>query len=241
VPLRRLIPTVKRTDLGHLRLTQDDLAETVRLVRQLPDAEILIESDNYVLDDVREDLPKIGPRVSSFIVRARRPKGSGMSDVLTAQLARKGCEIVATDPDLRTEGLIEALRTVSRTRRRMPSWLQAFYRPIWGPAGAAEPPLALLLTIPVLVAGVVAVISIERAGRGHSGPPIPWPASLFAAIAMLMLLAGLVLGRALSKTVIFTATAAETPTWWQQHRSDIAIAAGAGLIFYLLGLLTPRP
>ena len=229
MPLRRLIPTVKRTDLGHLRLTQDDLAEMVRLVRQLPDAEILIESDNYVLDDVREDLPKIGPRVSNFTVRARRPQGSGMSDVLTAQLATKGCEIVATDPDLTTEGLIEALRTLTQPRRRLPAWLRLLYRPIRGTSAEQVVLLCVVIAVSYTIFTVPAL--------GAQRPPIPWPSSLIAGIIALPVLAALALGRALSKTVIFTATAAETPTFWQQHRADIAINVIVGFAFLGLGLL----
>ena len=69
MPLQRLTPVIDRTALGHLRLSQDELAEIVRLVQLLPDADVMIESDNYRLYDVRAELPQIGKRVGYFTSR----------------------------------------------------------------------------------------------------------------------------------------------------------------------------
>ena len=58
--LVRLTPLIRTTDLGWLRLSQDDLAHMVRLVGTIEDAEVIIESGGYKLtDDVRTDLPKL--------------------------------------------------------------------------------------------------------------------------------------------------------------------------------------
>ena len=56
MPLRPLKPVVREYDLGDLRLWQDDLAEVVRLMRQLPDTDIRLEADGNELDD-EADLP----------------------------------------------------------------------------------------------------------------------------------------------------------------------------------------
>jgi hypothetical protein len=88
VPLERLAPLVKKYDLGCLRLWQDELAEIVRLVRQLPDVEVRIESDKNLLTDVRADLPQLGQRVSYFSVTATRP---GIGDApLSGHASRSG-------------------------------------------------------------------------------------------------------------------------------------------------------
>jgi hypothetical protein len=72
VPLTRLKATVKSYDLGYLRLWRDDLAEIVRLVRQLDATRVEIHADAYRLDDVETDLPdpRLGPRLSDFSVTA---------------------------------------------------------------------------------------------------------------------------------------------------------------------------
>jgi hypothetical protein len=48
----------------------DDLAEIVRLARELPGAAIRIEADQHTLTDVVQDLPGLGPRLSYFTVTA---------------------------------------------------------------------------------------------------------------------------------------------------------------------------
>ena len=241
VPLEQLTPVIKRTDLGHLRLTQDDLVEIVRLVRKLPGAEVLIESDNNLLSDVAADLPQLGTRVGYIKVRALRPDGThGMAEVLSVNLAKAHCEIIATDPDLTTEGLISALQAATRGRRRLPSWLAAYFR-ILGREPYVSPPIAAVIALGALVAGVLGITSIaQRSQRGITGPLILWPASLFTTIAMLVVLGALALGWSRMRTVIFTATAGRAPTFWQQHRAHIGIDVAVAAAFFGLGWILHR-
>lgn len=115
MPLRPLKPVVREYDLGDLRLWQDDLAEVVRLMRQLPDIDIRLEADGNELDDVA-DLPELGPRVGYFTATASRQQ----VELMKLELSRSSCAITATEPDLETSGAIEAIRTFLSGRRRMP-------------------------------------------------------------------------------------------------------------------------
>jgi hypothetical protein len=44
----------------------------------------------------------------------------------------------------------------------------------------------------------------------------------------------------LTRTVIFTGTHANAPTFWQRYRVEIMIALAISAVFYLLGLFTPH-
>ena len=55
-----------------------------------------------------------------------------------------------------------------------------------------------------------------------------------------IVLGAIVGGFALSRTVLFTSTRPEAPTFWQRNRTAIALHLVAGLVFYLLGFLAPH-
>jgi hypothetical protein len=187
---------VRKYDLGNLRLWQDDLAEVVRLVRQLTDVDIYLEADNNELDDVA-DLPGLGPRVGYFTVVASQPAtvkgGRPPGEVLRLEFSRSGSVITATEPDLETSGVIEAIRAFLAGRRRMPTWTYPLFRdthllltsrsrpPADAPAG---PVLLLLLLASALAVEFLAIVSIPgRHGHGHNAPTYGWPSSLAIAIA----------------------------------------------------------
>jgi hypothetical protein len=229
VPLRSLKPVVRKYDLGNLRLWQDDLAEVVRLVRQLTDVDIYLEADNNELDDVA-DLPGLGPRVGYFTVVASQPatlvavkSGRPPGEVLKPEFSRSGCVITATEPDLETSGVIEAIRAFLAGRRRMPAWTYRLFRdthllltsrsrpPAETPGG---PVLLLLLLAGALAVEIVAILSIAgRHDHGHNAPSFGWPSSLAIAIAMAVVIVGLAAGAVMSTTVIFSATRGQAPTW----------------------------
>jgi hypothetical protein len=101
-------------------------------MRQLTDVDIYLESDSNELDDVA-DLPGLGLRVGYFTVvasqparsvKGRRPPG----EVLKLEFSRGGCVITATEPDLETSGVIEAIRAFLAGHRRMPAWAYPLFR-----------------------------------------------------------------------------------------------------------------
>ena len=253
MPLRPLKPVVRKYDPGNLRLWQDDLAEVVRLVRQLTDVDIYLEADNNELDDVA-DLPELGPRVGYFTVVASVPaslvtvkSGRPPGEVLKLEFSRSGCVITATEPDLETSGVIEAIRAFLAGRRRMPAWAYPFFRdthllvtsrsrpPAEAPGSLV---LLLLLLLGAGVAEVLALVSIpSRHAHGHNAPPFGWPSSLAIAIAMAVVIVGLIAGAVMSTTVIFSATRSQAPTWWMRNRAQVVIGVITAAVFFVLGLL----
>ena len=107
------------------------LAEVVRLTCQLTDVDIYLEADSNELDDLA-DLSGLGPRVGYFTVVASQPAGSVSmrppGEVLKLEFSRSGCVITATEPDLETSGVIEAIRAFLAGRRRMPAWAYPLFR-----------------------------------------------------------------------------------------------------------------
>jgi hypothetical protein len=239
---------VRKYDLGNLRLWQDDLAEVVRLMRQLTDVNIYLEADNNELDDVA-DLPGLGPRVGYFTVVASQPATSvgrrPPGEVLKLEFSRSRCVITATEPDLETSGVIEAIRAFLAGRRRMPAWVYPLFRDTRSvltsrPGTEASGGFVLLLLL-LVGAGVVEILALfSIAGRhahGHNAPSFGWPSSLAIAIAMAVAIVGLAAGTVMSTTVIFSATRAQAPTWWMRHRAEIVIAVLTAAVFFVLGLL----
>jgi hypothetical protein len=55
-----------------------------------------------------------------------------------------------------------------------------------------------------------------------------------SAIILLLLLAG----ESVSRTILFTGTRQNAPTFWQQNRTNIIISVVVAAVFYLLGLWT---
>lgn len=110
-----------------------------------------------------------------------------------------------------------------------------------GPAasGSTQGPIALVLLVLGLVLGVVfGVGAIQHLVHAHGTPAVPWPASISVSIPSLVLAAALCLGLVRARTLLFTATREQAPTFWQRKRSDIAINVVVGIVLYLLGLLT---
>jgi hypothetical protein len=244
VPLERLTPLVKNYDLGSHRLWQDELAEIVRLIRQLPNVHVYIESDNNKLTDVSEDLPQLGQRVNYFTVTATRT-GAGdepSKEVIGVKLARDRCLIEATEPDLTTTGLIESIKSLVKDCQRLPSRLLPLFRvsaDTRATASGTNAPGALIL-LAFLFALLIAfgVGTIQHLVHAQGKPWVAWPASISVALPCAVLFAALVFGWARSKTVLITATREDAPTFWQRKRADIAINVIVGIVLYLLGLLT---
>jgi hypothetical protein len=216
VPLHPLTPKVTKHELGTLRLWQDDLAEIVRLVQQLPDVQVVIEADNNTLDDVHTDLPKLGQRVSYFTVTATTATandGAGR-ELVSVKLAKERCRIEATEPDLTTTGLIEALRSLLGSCRRMPPRLQEIYRTPTS-SGAQSPPTIsagfLLFVLAAVFCVIFAIGAVEHLVHMHGRPWTPWPQSIIVAATLLVVAAVLSIGLTRSRTLLFTATRAEAP------------------------------
>jgi hypothetical protein len=263
VPLQRLTPRVTTYTLGSLRLWQDELAEIVRLVRQLPGVEVRIESDKNLLTDVRTDLPQLGQRVSYFSVTASLPTSGDerQHEVISVKLSTIRCHIEATEPDLTTTGLIEGIRSLTASCRRMPLALLPIYQPAAtniNPASAtlsvgsgnsemANRPAAeavlgtlggIVGTVAFILGGVFSTGVIQHLVGFHGTPFTPWVTSISVSAPLLTFGVILLFGAARSRTLLFTRTRAEAPTFWQRKRSDIIINVIVGLALYLLGLLT---
>jgi hypothetical protein len=247
VPLRPLTPAVRRVDLGHLRLWQDDLAEVVRLVQQIPESDIHLEADGNEFDDV-SDLPGLSARIRHITVTAAHQQ----QEILRVDLSQVSCVITATEPSLAMEGAIEAIRRFLASRRRLPIWLVSFFRDLRGWAAPTNQSsssmspehartgsgLALLVLIGALVVGVLSGISIsDRHGRGKYQPLFGWPSSLVIIVSMGIVVAALIWGAIISRTIIFSASRAAAPTWWMRNRAGIVINVVVAGLFFVLGLL----
>lgn len=245
MPLERLSPLVKKHDLGCLRLWQDELAEIVRLIRQLPSVHVYIESDNNKLTDVSTDLPQLGQRVNYFTVTATRAAvgDEPSKEIVSVKLARELCMIEATEPDLTTTGLIESIKSLVKGSRRLPSRLLPLFRvPANIPAQASgnnAPGALIIIAILLALLFVFGIGTFQYFAPVRGGKPwVSWPASISGALSCAVVIAALIFGWARSKTVLFTAIREDAPTFWQRKRADITINVIVGLVLYLLGLLT---
>ena|SRR5438034_1182526 len=241
MPLERITPVVRRFDLGSLRITQDELAEVVRLVREFPDVEVQIESESNKLTDIREDLPQLGPRVSYISIVASRTNAENNepSEILGIRLNAIQAIISTTDPDSTALGLIEFIKSAVADCRRMPMWLWKIFRWSVSSQGQREPAfIPAFLTLAALILGIVASLAVSGAATGSHGTPLfDWPLSIILVIMSGVLVVVCISGLVLSRTIILTATRAAAPTFLQRHRADIAINLIVGALFFLLGLL----
>jgi hypothetical protein len=177
--------------------------------------------------------------VSYFTVTAaHEAAGAGPAEVISVKLARSRSEITAPNPDLTTMGLIDAIRSLAAGCRRMPSWMLPFFRP-YGPDGGLLAGTPLFLLIGTAIVEAAAVYSVfRRSEHGGNAPPFTWPTSLVLIIAMAIVATVVIFFWVRARTVMFTATRDEAPTFWQRHRAEIVINVLIGGAFYLLGLLT---
>lgn len=238
--LKRLSPVVRRYDLGYLRLWQDDLAEIIRLMRQINGAEVRVEvkvgSDDYLVEDIK-DLPSLGSQVSSFKATGSRTHDEVPRQLMEVRLSREACEIEATDPDLTTVGAIEAIASLTFQCRRSPLWLMKVFRSSPGLRWDKIVVYSLgVSAISYLMCFIVASIIVGLVR--DPGDSVPVPILVLLGVVAALLCIGMITGYSRAKSVLFTGTRAEAPTWWQRHRSDIAINIGVSIVFYLLGLLT---
>jgi hypothetical protein len=262
MPLKRLTPLVNRHDLGVLRLWRDELAEVVKLIQQLDDVELRIEADGYQLDDVDTDLPQIGKlRIEEFSVTATRPtytyKGGAMhageGKYINVRLSKNGSYVEVTDPEPDMRGVVSDIQTLIAKCRRLPLWSRPLIenastgtvsssttttRVVAARSAQDIPTLAVILTLVSFIASGLAWISVGQHVSHMNVPIIKWPASLITGIIAIVIFipSAFILSR--SRTIIFTGTRAQAPTWWQRHRADVGINIIVGLLLYLLGLLT---
>jgi hypothetical protein len=171
MPLERLEPEVKRYALGPVRVWQDEIEEIVRLVGQLPDVALWIESNGYRLTDVKTDLPALGTKLKYFTVRAEQvpPPGTTVRPPVvkfSVMLNRKSCVIEATDPNLEMMGLIQSIQSLLGPCRRLPRWLSPSLFAVMtdfsaSNAAATAAPVASLSPVP-LAGPSVSVIPSNR-------------------------------------------------------------------------------
>jgi hypothetical protein len=225
--LKRLTPVIKRYELGSLRLWLDDLAEIVASISQLNGA-INVEADNYAVEDVENDLPEIGQRLNYFSVAVNKvDEGAAQRHLLRLRLSRNHCFIEAADPDAETRGIIGDIQSLAEHRRRLPLRLTAF-------VGSRSGPVLGILVLFTLALATGATLFLEK----FHFPQLVWfILVLFMSTIGLLLSGGLLVGFVRSNTILFTETRAQAPTWWQEHRAEIAIHVVVGVVFFLLGLL----
>jgi hypothetical protein len=173
MPLERLEPEVKRYVLGPVRVWQDEIAEIVRLVSQLPDVALWIESNGYRLTDVKTDLPALGAKLRYFTVRAEQVPPSGMTVSLpvvkfSVTLDRQSCVIEATDPNLEMMGLIQSIQSLLGPCRRLPRWLSPSLFSIMTDFNTSNAPAAMAPVVslsPAPAAGLS--VSVIRSTRNN--------------------------------------------------------------------------
>jgi hypothetical protein len=240
--LKRLTPVIQRRNLGYVQFWRDELVEIVRLMRQLDGADVRIEADDYLIEDIDIDLPQVSSRLSSFEATASREvnRSSSTRDLMKVSLSRYNCQIEATDPDLMTLGAIDAINSLADRRRRMPRRLMRAYRSSAGLGWNRF--LIFSFGSAAFIFGISFIASSEivRAfTRPSASAPTPVVIALGAAVGLVYV--GMLIGYSRAKTILFTGTRTEAPTWWQKHRADIAINLVVGILFYLLGILTTHP
>lgn len=237
--LKRLTPTVKHDELGYLLLWRDELAEIVRLTRQLPGANVRIEADGYELDEVETDLPKLGPQLSYFSMTVTKAvaENNTSHELLSLRLSKNRSWIKATDPDLTTMGLIDQIRSLANRCRRKPRHILHFLG--YSDTNAIHDFIPGLAILAFVIVGSAILTGFSYAKPFHIGhTQLPSLAFVLLTAGLVLLLVAALAIVASSKTILFTGTRSEAPTWWQRHRTEIGINVGIGLAFYLLGLLT---
>lgn len=243
MPLERLEPVVKKYNLGCIRLWQDELAEIVRLIGQLPEIDVYLESDSNKFTDVRADLPQLGQRVSYFTAKGTRTESQTEppKEIITVKLARDRCEIEAIEPDATTRGVIEDIKSLTRAKRRLPVWLLNLYavpsNPSATTATSGAPWAVLIMAVLLIFIAVFGTEAIQYLVHTHSKLAVSWPASICVAGPCLVLFVALALGWMRAKTLLITATHESAPTFWQRKRAYIAINVVVALVFFLIGLL----
>ena len=232
--LERIKPEVQRTNLGCVRMWQEELAEIVRLVGLLPDVKVRIEADNYTLTDVVADLPRLGQRVSSFSVIAERPADGVPHEVVSVKLAKQGSCVEAADPDLDTYGLIGKIADIAKRRRRLPAKLEPYFDITAPNSGGAALVLVVLAGVPGVIFGIGAV---QHLMHPHHAAFTAWPTSIFVAITGLLIVAAGCFGWYRARTTLFTAPHQAAQTWWERNSTAIVINVITSAIFLGIGWL----
>jgi hypothetical protein len=236
--LKRLTPVIRRYDLGSIRMWQNELVEVVRLMSQLDGAEVgVVANEQYQVEDVESDLSTVGPRLQSFTVTAGKISEGLFSEFLKVDLSTAGCTMEATNPDLATLGAMNQMRSLTDECRLMPAWALRLYRDRQGERALGTPTLIAV----IILAGVfTAVAAISNAVTHYQRSDFPLQTDIVLTIFTLILVYLFMLGLVRTRTVLYTGTRAESPIFWQEHRADIAINVGVGIIFFVLGLLAPH-
>ena len=245
--LKRLTPTIK--NLGYLRLWQDDLADIITFVQKLENVKITLKADDYELLDGETDLPSLplalGNRLREFTIKATRPDNQPPegTEILAVRLARNSYQIEAADPDLQTGAVINLIEEKARKCRRVPLWFPRLWI-VGPPTSAAESWAAVIVAVFISYLGLAAISIAGYFNRDPGLQLIPWPGSIAAGIPVAVLLLGFIAMAAMAaraRTILFTQTSANAPTFWQANRTAIAINVVTNvvvaLIFFLLGLL----
>lgn len=243
--LKRLTPTTR--DLGYLRLWQEDIEEIVLFVRQqLSNETIVLESDGNELTDAAADLPKLGRRVQYFIIKVTgKPEegGEGPREILTVTFTRERCKIDATNPDAGTRGVISDIQDIAQKRRRLPLWyphLGMFTRPQTAVSAqmAVLQLVWMLLFVGSLFGTALCALAASNTVTVGTNPKLSLAGSLAILVPCAIFSLWIFVGEGISRTVLFTGTRKDAPTFWQQNRTNIVISVVVAAVFYLLGLWT---
>lgn len=244
--LKRLTPTV--SDLGFLRLWRDDLIRIAIMVEQLKDVKIAVTADQNEVGDIDADLPEIGKKLGYFALTATRigDTSSSAEEVMSLRFSRDSCRVTANNPDPETRGVISDISTLAAQNRRVPSWLPVLMSGQPAPGAAAAPGkgrlrdlLWSLLLVSSLFSDVINGIAIGGYVSNPKHHQI-WPVStaLFIGIPVFILGIVIIICEIRSRTLLFTGTRGDAPTFVQRRGVDIIIAVAIAAVFYLLGLVT---
>lgn len=235
--IKRLAPTVK--NLGSLRLWREDLAGLVALAEKLENVSLSLEANDCELTDLEADLPELGARLRYFTLTATR---AGGAEALAVRLSRSGSKVEATDPDLQTRAVISSIDDFAAAKRTLPLWFPYVSRV---PAQAANPDRRVIVAailFAVCAAWTAVAIVLVAANidphRLNATAPAPLPFSLGTGIPAALITITLIVSSIRARTLLFTGTRVEAPTFWQKNGATILISVAIAAVFYVLGILT---
>jgi hypothetical protein len=239
VVLKRLTPKLRQQNFGFIQLWRDELVEIIRLMDQLDDVQVRVEADDYLLEDVEGDLPKVGSRrLQHFTAIATRSAGAEPPrELMRIVLSARDCEVKATDPDFQAQGIMgEICNVVGRCGRSPRPLIRAACR--WtagfGLRGALLSVIISFAYTAILSIAASVVLAVTDSVPRHLSSSITYDAILASGG---LLLIAMETGTFLGRSIIYTASRAEAPTWWQQYRSTIFITLVVSAFFFLIGLI----
>lgn len=221
---------------------RDDLAQIVALVSQVESGNVVIEADDYRLDDVDSELSKISDRISYFQVNvlATDSSSSAPTNLLEIRLSKDECYVEAVNPSPEIRGVISDIQSFAAKHQQLPKWIPKRALPDASTTVECITGVIALTVLGFIVSFIIIGISLGIIGglvhSKETASKDEYYLILSSIACGLSLLASIYLVMR-SSTLLITGTRAEAPTWWQEYRSHTMIGVATSTVFFLLGLL----